>query len=164
VHVKVGDLNLSFVPDRVDRLADGTHAVIDYKTGNPSPGHWFGERPEEPQLPLYACFGAHEVAAVAFARLRANECEFKGVAAGDGIAPGIQPFAPAEASRDFQSWDDLFEHWRRVLTKLAGDYRAGIAVVDPRDGTGTCRHCDAGPLCRIHEHARLDADNGEDHA
>jgi ATP-dependent helicase/nuclease subunit B len=39
--------------DRIDRLADGSLVVLDYKTGQVKPAAWFGERPEEPQLPLY---------------------------------------------------------------------------------------------------------------
>src|SRR5688572_3695233 len=41
--------------DRMDKLADGTHAVIDYKTGRTvTPKDWKGPRPDDPQLPLYA--------------------------------------------------------------------------------------------------------------
>jgi len=46
-------------------------------------------------------------------------------------------------------WQDRFEHWEEVLTKLANDFRSGKATVEP---TATaCRYCDLHALCRIHE-------------
>ena len=47
--VDVGGVQVRVKLDRVDRLADGSHAVIDYKTGaNARPAAWMGERPESP--------------------------------------------------------------------------------------------------------------------
>ncbi len=42
--------------DRIDEMPDGSLAVIDYKTSAsvPSPSSWLGDRPSDPQLPLYA--------------------------------------------------------------------------------------------------------------
>jgi hypothetical protein len=39
--------------DRVDRLADGSRVLIDYKTGSAAVD-WRGDRPDNPQLPIYA--------------------------------------------------------------------------------------------------------------
>ena len=44
--VDVGGVQVRVKLDRVDRLDDGSHAVIDYKTGaNAEAGAWMGERP-----------------------------------------------------------------------------------------------------------------------
>ena len=43
-----------FEVDRLDRLPGGGYAIIDYKTGAVSPAQWEGDRPDAPQLPLYA--------------------------------------------------------------------------------------------------------------
>ncbi len=52
--VEVGGLQVRLQLDRVDRLGDGSLAIIDYKTGaNAAPADWMGERPRSPQLPLY---------------------------------------------------------------------------------------------------------------
>ena len=46
----VAGLELNGRIDRMDELESGGHALIDYKTGNPTPNDWQGERPEDPQL------------------------------------------------------------------------------------------------------------------
>ncbi len=76
---------MTIVPDRSTRLADGSRMVIDYKTGIPKLSQWFGDRPDEPQLPLYA-LAESDVAAVAFAQIRKGDARFPGIAAeaGDG--------------------------------------------------------------------------------
>ena len=48
---------IRLIIDRVDRLPSGEEIIIDYKTGKVEPKKWFGERPEDPQLPLYAIYG-----------------------------------------------------------------------------------------------------------
>src|SRR5258706_7252117 len=57
--------------DRMDRLESGGHAIVDYKTGggNVTAKRWQGERPDEPQLPLYAVSVKEEITAVAVSSL-----------------------------------------------------------------------------------------------
>src|SRR5262249_21799142 len=54
--ITCGGVQLGARSDRVDRRSTGGHAVLHYKTGagNPTSKRWQGERPDEPQLPLYA--------------------------------------------------------------------------------------------------------------
>src|SRR5204863_1563398 len=60
--------------DRMDRLASGGHAIIDYKTGgNITPRRWDPPRPDEPQLAPYAVAAKEEIAAVAFDKVRPGE-------------------------------------------------------------------------------------------
>src|SRR5690606_29695479 len=55
--------------DRIDRLADGTVMIIDYKTGRCRDADWRPPRMNEPQLPAYAVLrDAPDTAAIAFAR------------------------------------------------------------------------------------------------
>src|SRR6185295_19057846 len=55
--LQVGGLGFSGRIDRMDRFLEGemrgTHAIIDYKTGRATRSGWLGDRPDEPQLPLY---------------------------------------------------------------------------------------------------------------
>ena len=55
-NVSVAGLPLHLRLDRVDRLNDSSLLVIDYKTGDAKAKSWDLPRPEDVQLPLYACF------------------------------------------------------------------------------------------------------------
>lgn len=136
--------------DRVDRLADGRHALIDYKTGEAKSSAWLGERPDEPQLPLYAVAGGVEVAAAAFAQIQTGTARFSGVSAEPDALPGVEALAASKTFREFGNWENLLDHWRTVLTRLADEFRAGDARVMPK-GPQTCRLCDLHALCRVHE-------------
>jgi probable DNA repair protein len=126
--------------DRVDRLDDGRDVIIDYKTGRPALRSWVGERPDEPQLPLYAVTHEGPVAAVVFAQVKTRELEFKGYADGENIVPGAE-------QRDMAV--ELAE-WRRVLDRLGADFREGVANVNPKDANA-CRRCSLAALCRFGE-------------
>ena len=148
--VMFGGLRIRLRMDRVDRLANGRFALIDYKTGEAKPTAWIGERPDEPQLPLYAVAAGMDAAVVAFARIQAGVTEFSGVGAEPGGLPGVPAVAESRAFRDFGGWEALLEHWRATLARLAAEFRAGDARVMPK-GPQTCRLCDLHALCRVHE-------------
>lgn len=136
--IEIAGLQLNVKLDRVDRLADGGRMVIDYKTGRAALGDWAGERPAAPQLPLYAVSEA-DIRALAFAQVRPGEMRLIGQ--GDGVE-GLKPAEP--------DWAGQIAGWRGVLTKLAEDFRAGQAAVDPR-APKVCTTCPLGMICRIHE-------------
>ncbi|MCX7962022.1 MAG: PD-(D/E)XK nuclease family protein [Burkholderiales bacterium] len=143
IEFAIGGLSLAGDLDRMDRLADGTFAVIDYKTGSrASVRDWLEERPDDPQLPLYAIAAREPVTAVAFARLRSGALGFVGLAAGECGIPGVSPAA---------DWDALVRDWRARLDALVREFAAGHAAVAPKRGLATCRDCDLQPLCRVYE-------------
>lgn len=150
--------------DRIDELADGRLVLIDYKTGQVTPADWFGERPKDPQLPLYSLAVDGPVAALLFARVAADTVAFSGVAEEEGLVPGVGSFRSLPQSREYASWQALRDTWRNTLTRLGESFCAGDAAVDPtRDA---CTYCHLAPLCRIHEmmEQRLDTrieDDGE---
>ena len=77
--VHVGNLKLNLRADRIDRLPDGSRLLLDYKTGNVSIASWDGDRPDDPQLPLYAAYGNVEnVSGILFARIRSGKIDFEG--------------------------------------------------------------------------------------
>ena len=129
--------------------------LIDYKTGNASYKDWLTERPDEPQLPLYAMITEAQLAAIAFARIRpGKEMGLDGYAAQDGILPKPAPLP-------FETLDDQVTEWRRILTNLAEDFHAGDARVHPKSYPKTCQHCAQRLLCRLNPAALADH---EDHA
>lgn len=139
--VEINGLRVSVRIDRVDRLADGRDVIIDYKTGDPKPAEWTGERPGEPQVPLYAITHPGPVAGAAFARIKAGKLAFKGLGEEPLPAPGLQSVEDMEAQ---------LGEWRAVLERLAGDYRQGRADVDPKNPQ-SCRNCELAMLCRIND-------------
>lgn len=145
-----GGVTVTIKPDRIDALEDGGRMVIDYKTGKPKLGQWFGDRPDEPQLPLYS-LAQQNTTAVAFAQIRKDDTCFLGIAHAAGIAPNVKPLAEAREASAFGSWPALLAEWRRVLDALGEAFRAGDARVAPKNTIRTCEYCDLGPLCRVQE-------------
>ena len=151
--VTVGGIDLSIRADRMDRLENGDSVVIDYKTGECSASDWFGARPNEPQLPLYAVTAEAPIAGVFYGRIKTGKVAFRGVTDSEGLVPGIQP------SRDAVSIDDKIDGWRNVFDQLGEDFRGGRAAVEPKDRRKSCQYCALPTLCRINEAKRSsDAD------
>jgi probable DNA repair protein len=152
----IGPLRIDLRVDRVDRVLadDGTglgEVILDYKTGPAGLKMWESERPDEPQLPLYAALRAPgSVAGVAFASLRAgNDLDLRGLAARDGVLPRHTGLAAP-------TLEQKIEQWRIVLTNLAIDFADGDARVRPKNYPATCQYCQQRLLCRL-DPATLDA-------
>ena len=147
--VAIGGLNLRVRIDRIDHLDDGSSLLIDYKSGKKSPADWMGERPAEPQLPLYAVAMSDQVRGVAFGIVRRASCAYAGLADRDQGIAGVMDAAEWTAKSGMLSWEELRAQWLRVLEALAAAFREGDARVDPRDGAQTCQYCSFPALCRI---------------
>jgi len=153
----VAGLPVTLRPDRIDRLDDGQLLLVDYKTGQCNPKDWFGERPDEPQLPVYALamddIGDRRVAGLAFGVLRPGELGFRGLGEGDGLAPGVDSVQSSKlhGAREARDWDAHKSLWRQRLTRLARAYLEGDARVDPKIPGTTCRYCGLQVLCRVHD-------------
>lgn len=147
--IEVGGLQLGGRLDRVDETADGQRIVIDYKTRAPSAGAWLGQRPDEPQLPLYLVAAEAGARAIAFAQVRAGDMKLVALAADKDILPGARTLPDGRLKRAADSWDGQLAAWRQELERLAREFAAGNATVDPKPRA--CEYCDQKPLCRIHE-------------
>jgi len=161
--VSLGGLTVNAKLDRLDRLQGGAHAILDYKTGEASIAGWLGERPDEPQLPLYAVTSGTDVAVVAFARVRTGEKKpFRGIARKKGLIPDVDTLAEQRlnAAKRYRSWDELLSGWRRELEALGREFASGEARVAPKDGLVTCTYCEVKPFCRIYERYGATAANG----
>jgi probable DNA repair protein len=164
---KVAGLSFTGRIDRMDRLADGSHAVIDYKTGATSVSAWLGERPDDPQLPLYAINAKENVAAVVFAKVKAGQMKFEGLAQAEQCMPGATTLGKSRVklAKRYASWNDLVAGWAQELEALGRGFASGDARVAPKNLAKTCEHCDLQPLCRVHERfaaLSLDGEDGED--
>jgi ATP-dependent helicase/nuclease subunit B len=163
--IDVGGVQTRIVLDRVDRLADGTFAVIDYKTGaSAKPAAWMGERPELPQLPLYVrAIGQDQVSAVAFGVVCTGSTEYRGFARDGELFPQLKPFDAARAPfKDYASWNDLLAAWSRRLELLAREHAQGDARLAPNPSRA-CRYCHLPGVCRSAQ-ALLEPEEGDDAA
>ena len=152
VALEIGGLSLRLRPDRVDRLGDGSLAVIDYKTGaDAEPRAWTGERPRLPQLPLYLeALGAVRVSAIAFGRVRSGGTGYVGVTRSNDTFPGLDTLDGKGALGEFASWNEMLAAWRERLTALAVEFRDGEAQL-AFDRGEACRRCPLPALCRVAE-------------
>lgn len=156
--VDIAGLTMRLQLDRLDRLHDGTYALIDYKTGVAQVKGWLGERPDEPQLPLYFHTAEQAVSVLAFARLkRGKTFGFEGVSATDNVLPNVTPIEQKRGmpEQGYVSWDVLVQEWEMALDSLATQFVQGIAAVDPKNGGLTCNQCDLQSVCRVAELAGL---------
>jgi len=133
--VEFGGLKFEARMDRVDRMPDGRELILDYKTGEVSANAWEGPRPDEPQLPAYAVSHEETVGGVAFASVVRGNMKL------EGILPWSKTSVP-------------MEEWRATLVRLASEYAAGNAEVDPKRYPGTCDYCDVAPVCRVTDQRR----------
>jgi len=157
----IGGLQLNARLDRVDETADGRRIVIDYKTGNANAGAMLGERPEEPQLPLYVITGEPDAAAVAFARVRTGNMAYVGLARDGDLLPGVKAHAESRYRDQYPAWPDLIAAWRTDLERIALQFAAGASAVDPKRYPQTCQFCDVQPFCRIRERLGEPVEDGE---
>jgi ATP-dependent helicase/nuclease subunit B len=142
--VRVGPLRLSVRMDRIDEV-DGGDVLIDYKTGAAEVSEWLTDRPDAPQLPLYAIVSqAENLQGVAFALVRAGEGRgMKGYEAQPGVLPTHTKLKEAE------TLEEQVVRWRQVLTALAEEFYRGDARVQPKNYPSTCARCNQRVLCRL---------------
>jgi ATP-dependent helicase/nuclease subunit B len=141
---EIGGLHLEVRIDRIDSLADGRRLFLDYKTGRVGRSVWQSDRPNEPQLPLYAVTAAPPPDGLLFAQLRTGEMRITG-------ASSDPPFLNKRDLQqlDADSFPDQLPLWRERLTTLAARYASGDASLDP--APQACKQCPYPALCRIHE-------------
>jgi ATP-dependent helicase/nuclease subunit B len=130
--------------DRADRLLeDGARILIDYKTGSAHPD-WRGERPDNPQLPVYALLSAQSLIAVAYGNVNAAEpCFVYESERADTFRPGAR-VTSLEGAGDLAA---LLEIWSVRVEALAAGLAHGQAQVAPT--ASACRYCRLQGLCRV---------------
>ncbi|MGD0444228.1 MAG: PD-(D/E)XK nuclease family protein [Edaphobacter sp.] len=158
-NVQVGPLHLNVRMDRIDEV-DGGEMLIDYKTGAASPNDWLTERPDAPQLPLYAVLSdAERLKGVAFGLVRAGEGRgLKGYAVREGLLPG-----KLAKMKEAASFEGQVERWREILAALAEEFYVGDARVHPKNYPKTCERCAQRVLCRL-DAATLEEDEEDEAA
>lgn len=153
VEMRLGGLTLHGRLDRLDEV-DEQYLVIDYKTGVPdSVNSWSVPRPRRPQLPFYAAAlrqQKFDLAGIAYAALRRGDCMFRAYGRDKEM---LKASAPHKDDFNGAAFDDYLPLWQDELTRLASDFVAGAAAVDPKSLPGhthsPCEYCHLSALCRI---------------
>ncbi|MEE9498723.1 MAG: PD-(D/E)XK nuclease family protein [Nitrospinaceae bacterium] len=155
------DLNgmtLNLTVDRIDESGDGKTTIIDYKTGaDQNLKKWFGDRIEEPQLPLYSLIVTAD--AIAFATVRKSKPRYLGLSRENILIPGLESNISKKCP-EVEQWDDLKQYWKLHLHHTAQEFLNGVSRVDPISEKETCNFCDQKTLCRKTE--LLNQFDGED--
>jgi ATP-dependent helicase/nuclease subunit B len=129
--------------DRMDRLADGARVLIDYKTGAAGVD-WRGERPDNPQLPIYALLRPEALVAVAYAKVNAADPAFVSESERRKIFNPRSPDTKLEGMPNFAALVDL---WSRRVHRIADEFFSGRAEVAPT--LYACKTCHLQGLCRV---------------
>ena len=141
--VRHAGVDFSVRIDRIDRLADGARVVIDYKTGSVS-ANWRGERPDNPQLLVYALAHRARLVGAAYGRVSVGACGFVAeTARRDLFKPGGRP-SNLEHKADL---GELLDTWEARVERLAAGFAAGEAQVRPT--ARACQTCRLHGLCRV---------------
>jgi ATP-dependent helicase/nuclease subunit B len=139
--------------DRLDELASGGLAILDYKSGRPIAGDWYSERPSHPQLLAYLAAVGREAMAMATVSVTAREIRFDGVAADSGLLPKVKAVESPAGQDSRAGWAIRQQEWVARVERLVSEFVAGRASVDPRPKA--CEYCHVVGVCRI-------ADEGAD--
>jgi len=110
--------------DRVDRLAGGGLAIIDYKTG--AEKHFLDSKgsPREIQLVAYACALDDAVAALALANVDSRVVGFRGAGEGFGAA---------------DDWDERLGGWSEIVRDACKRIAAGDVSINKRQSVDEAR-------------------------
>jgi len=150
--------------DRIDQLADGSLLVVDYKTGDITPKAWELPRPDDVQLPLYAGFALNreteQLGGLVFAKVRAGRHGFAGRVADAQGTLMHDLGSRSELVKSPLTAEELID-WRDYIEKMAADFIAGKAAVDPREYPKTCEQCRLEAICRVREIRGSEEEDGE---
>jgi ATP-dependent helicase/nuclease subunit B len=127
--------------DRMDKLASDKKWVIDYKTSLPVVKPWNEDRPEAPQLLLYALLD-QSINALLFIQLKAGRLTC------NGLSEDALPIKGVSGLKKNERWSDHQQQWHQQLTDIAQEFGAGYCPPSPSRAS-TCEQCDFQNLCRI---------------
>ena len=158
-HLRLAGQELRLRIDRLDALASGGLAILDYKSGGRVSPDWYGDRPSHPQLLAYLAAVGDEVVAMATVNVTAREVRFDGIAASAELLPKVAGVKAAEGQSQ-DAWGSRVQEWRQLIERLAVAFAAGQAAVDPKPRA--CDYCHVASVCRVGDGLIAVDDESED--
>jgi ATP-dependent helicase/DNAse subunit B len=139
------------------------------------PKLWELPRPEDVQLPLYACFAVNQIAepdnhnsktsetigGLVFAKIRAKDQKFAGNVR-NVVETLFASLKNTDSLKKNPLTTEMLHDWRDAIEQLAHEFVLGRAEVDPRDPSKTCQGCELKVLCRVQESFVLSEDDSDD--
>ena len=119
------DVHLQLRVDRIDRLPDGSVAILDYKTGAKKKFLQGDGQPKEIQLVAYACALDDPVSALILVNIDSRELSFDG--AGRGYS-------------DDSSWNDSLAGWKRQVATACKEMSLGDVRINRLQGVKDARY------------------------
>jgi ATP-dependent helicase/nuclease subunit B len=138
--IELAGLDFRVRVDRLDELESGSKWVIDYKTSLPPNKPWKEERPEAPQLLLYALLD-DTINVLLFMQLKAGRLACSGLSEDTIALQGLS------ALKKNEHWSDYQQKWHQQLTTLASEFKEGLCSPNPTR-VSTCDFCEFQNLCR----------------
>ena len=139
--IELAGINFQVRIDRLDIVSPNNKWVIDYKSSLPINKPWNEERPEAPQLLLYALLDDN-INALLFLELKAGRVTCSGISEEEVEIKGLNSLKKDE------SWSSNLQKWHQQLTNLADEFRLGYCEPKP-NRPSTCQNCDFPSLCRF---------------
>ena len=164
VQWQYADLKLNFKIDRIDQTEDG-FVLVDHKSGLRKSEISDKLRPSDPQLMLYADALRQEdkfkpVNALLYAQVNIDSPSYHGVSLNNETFPKTAQSDHKRISNNY-SWDELKQHWQKVLSNIAQEFLDGYVAVDPKT-KNSCQYCHLGSFCRIKEQQQDGAKTSND--
>lgn len=149
---ELAGISFSIRLDRIDKTSQGDVIIFDYKTGNFNLSDIWGERSQEPQLPLYFLANfEQQPKAVAVIKLQSQKCGFEGISEQALDIPGVSQLEQIRDVEAPKEWHHLQTYWQEKLKNLAFQFKEGNAQATPLLAATSCRYCHLSSLCRIDE-------------
>ena len=138
--LNLAGLEIKVRVDRLDKVEDKTW-VIDYKSTLPTSKPWNEERPQEPQLLLYALLN-EEINTLLLMQIKTGKIVCSGLSETKSDIKGISCLKKEE------NWQETRAYWQEQLSSLAQEILTGYCPPQPVT-TSICSYCDFKNLCRI---------------
>lgn len=140
-NIQLAGIDFRVRVDRLDHIGANKKWVIDYKSSLPINKPWNEERPEAPQLLLYALLD-QRINALLFVQLKAGRVTCSGLSEEPELVQGMS------ALKKDERWADRQSQWHQQLTHLAHEFNTGHCPPQPfRESS--CQRCDFPHLCRV---------------
>jgi probable DNA repair protein len=139
--IELEGLTFHIKVDRIDTTSSGKKWIIDYKSRLPATKPWREERPEAPQLLLYALLDKH-INGLAFVELN------KGHVSSSGFCEDKTHVKGMTTLNDDEEWAHHQAKWHTQLSSLVREFKAGHCSPVPTKKS-TCNTCEFQNLCRV---------------